>query len=177
MSLRNTVQIGTTEKRNIRFKMPSLVGLEKHALGPLYIDFDPQLKESFQSPDNLIPAKALCQRSLRSEGKLERSLLKSSSPLEAPPPSSGPRPRQWSLQAPPLGGLAPNDARAGSDDTSEAFWAGPGLAAPKAGISHRKQNSGCWGRDLGCERWRLRRERVSARWGGGERNAPLIECR
>ena len=71
--------------------MPSLVGLEKHALGPLYIDFDPQLKESFQSPDNLIPAKALCQRSLRSEGKLERSLLKSSSPLEAPPPSSGPQ--------------------------------------------------------------------------------------
>lgn len=66
-------------------------------------------------------------------------------------PPGGPPLRRWGpSKATPLGGRVTNDARAGSDDTGEAFWVGPGSSAPKAAISHRKQNSGCSGRNLGC---------------------------
>lgn len=50
--------------------------------------------------------------------------------------SASPRGRPSAAGAPPgatpLGRRVTNDARAGSDDTGEAFWVGPGSSAPKA---------------------------------------------
>lgn len=74
----------------------------------------------------------------------------------------------------PSGGLVTNDAGAGSDDTDEAFWAGPGPGRSK-------------GRDFTSEtkQWLLGKkpqlleaggggeERVGARWGAGERETHL----
>ena len=80
--------------------------------------------------------------------------------LWATPPVIGPAPRR----------PVTNDARAGSDDTGEAFWAGPGPGSSKGRdfTSETKQ------RLLGKEPQLLEaggggEERVGARWGAGER--------
>lgn len=160
--------------------MPALVG-EAHTGSSLRRNFDPQLKSSRSLTTSYRcwhhQGSAGAERGARVSLRVGRPtgtqglLLSPHSPPEDPPPSSGPRPSAF--------GPAPrrpvtNDAGAGSDETGEAFWAGPGPGRSKGRdfTSETKQ------RLLGKEPQLLEaggggEERVGARWGAGERETHL----
>lgn len=160
--------------------MPALVG-EAHTGSSLRRNFDPQLKSSRSLTTSYrcwhhqgsegAERGAGCPSG--SEGQRERR-VSSSVPTHHRKIHPLPRVHAPPPLAPPLGGLVTNDAGAGSDDTDEAFWAGPGPGRSK-------------GRDFTSEtkQWLLGKkpqlleaggggeERVGARWGAGERETHL----